>query len=581
MSNPNLKPAPAAVRDEFDPIAMEVFSNRLLSITEEMGNTLIRSSFSSNIKERKDCSVALFDAAGRLVVQAAHIPVHLGSLSGAVGSVLENYRPEDLHEGDAFISNDAYLAGGSHAPDITIVTPIFWDGRLRFFAANIGHHSDIGGAVPGSTAHDLRTVWAEGLRLPTTRIMSRGGINEELIHLIAHNTREPDNRIHDLHAQIATNERGEKLMHELIAASSLAEVEQSVADIMLYTERRLRARLARLPDTTGTFTEYMDDDGLGGDPVPITATVQVKGDQIFVDFAGTGPQARGAFNVPRNALLASVYFAVKAMLDPDLMPNNGMFEPITVTAPEGTILNPAFPAAVGGRAMTAQHVAGAVVGALCQLLPAGQGMASCNDVLPAMVFSGPSRTGKGTFVYLETIGGGAGGRASGDGMDGVQVHITNTSNLPAEAMEIEYPLMVEEYALVQDSGGAGKFRGGMGIARQIRSLDDSLVCAVRCDGARFGAAGLQGGLEGRPARAFQNYGRADEQPLPAKISGLPLKKGQSVRLETPGGGGLGAVVERPAELLAADLRGGKISRAQALADYGADRVARAEQAGRA
>jgi N-methylhydantoinase B len=558
----------AATAAEFDPIAMEVFSNRLLSITEEMGNTLIRSAFSSNIKERKDCSVAIFNANGYLVVQAAHIPIHLGSLAGGVRSVLQTYAVDELQPGDAFISNDAYLAGGSHAPDITIVTPVFWEGTLQFFVACIGHHTDVGGAVPGSTAHNLKTVWEEGLRLPTMRIMQDGAINRELIHMIAHNTREPENRVHDLHAQIATNERGVKLLHELLRITGLDEIKSSVAAILAYTERRLRNTLRQLPRGPVTFTELMDDDGLGGDPVPITVTIKVVEDQIHVDFAGSGAQARGAFNVPENALRASVYFAVKTMLDPELMPNNGMFEPITVSAPEGTILNPAFPAAVGGRAMTAQHAAGAVVGALCQLLPPEKSMASCNDVLPAMVFSGPSKERRGTFVYLETLGGGAGGRAAGDGMDGIQVHITNTSNLPAEALEIEYPLLVEEYALVNDSGGAGAFRGGMGIARQVRSLDDRLVCAVRCDGTRFGAAGMYDGQEGRTARTYLNYLQADGKALPGKVSGLALLQGQSVRLETPGGGGLGDPRKRPVELLAADLRGEKVSVAQAQKDYG-------------
>ncbi|OZI25015.1 MULTISPECIES: hydantoinase B/oxoprolinase family protein [Bordetella] len=561
--------------DVFDPIEMEVFSNRLLSITEEMGNTLIRSSFSSNIKERKDCSVALFDAAGRLVSQAAHVPVHLGSLSGGIEAVLRRYGHAGIRPGDAFLCNDAYLAGGTHAPDITVVTPVFHEGQLRFFAANIGHHTDVGGAVPGSTSHHLKTVWEEGLRLPAMRIVREGELDMDLLEMIAHNTREPDNRMHDIRAQIATNEKGARLILELVQQSGLQAVLSAIEGILQYTERRLRNRIAQLPDGTATFTERMDDDGMGGDPVVIQATVQARDGQLHVDFTGTGKQARGAFNLPQSALHASVYFAVKAMLDPELMPNNGMFQPIVITAPEGTITNPRFPAAVGARVTTAQRVAGTVIGALGQLLPAGKAMASCNDVMPSMLFSGPLRDGKGTFVYLETLGGGAGGRAQGDGMDGIQVHVTNTSNLPAEALEIEYPLLVEEYALVEDSGGAGRHRGGMGIARQIRSLDDRLTCSVRCDAALFGAAGLNGGQPGRTSYVVQNPGRADELRLPNKISGHPLPAGQSVRLETPGGGGYGTPGERDAAALRADLLGGKVSQAAALRDYGAALVQRA------
>ncbi|MGE8679884.1 MAG: hydantoinase B/oxoprolinase family protein [Achromobacter marplatensis] len=567
----------AAESDAFDPIEMEVFSNRLLSITEEMGNTLIRSSFSSNIKERKDCSVALFDAAGRLVAQAAHVPVHLGSLSGGIDAVLRRYGAAGIRPGDAFLCNDAYLAGGTHAPDITVVSPIFYDGVLRFFAANIGHHTDVGGAVPGSTSHHLKTVWEEGIRLPAMRIVRQGELDLDLLEMIAHNTREPDNRMHDIRAQIATNDKGARLMLELLRQSGLDTVLSAIDGILRYTERRLRNRIAQLPEGSVSFTERMDDDGMGGEPVVIQANVQARDGQLHVDFTGTGKQARGAFNLPASALRASVYFAVKAMLDPELMPNNGLFQPITISAPEGTITNPVFPAAVGARVTTAQRVAGTVIGALGQLLPPGRGMASSNDVMPSMLFSGPLRDGKGTFVYLETLGGGAGGRARGDGMDGIQVNVTNTSNLPAEALEIEYPLLVDEYALVNDTGGAGKYRGGMGIARQIRSLHDQLACTIRCDAALFGAAGLDGGLTGGTSRLIQNPGHADEQRLPNKISGHPLPAGVSVRLETPGGGGYGAPAERALADIRQDLLGGKVSRAAAERDYGSEKIVRALQ----
>lgn len=561
--------------DTFDPIEMEVFSNRLLSITEEMGNTLIRSSFSSNIKERKDCSVGLFDAAGRLIAQAAHVPMQLGSLSGGIDAALRRYGVEGIRPGDAFLCNDAYLAGGTHAPDITVVSPVFCDGVLRFFTANIGHHADVGGGVPGSTSHHFRTVWEEGIRLPIIRIMRQGELDLDLLEMIAHNTREPENRIHDIRAQIATNAKGARLLLELVQQAGLQTILSAIDGILAYTERRLRNRIAQLPEGTATFAERMDDDGIGGDPVVIQANVHARDGQLYVDFTGTGKQARGAFNLPASALHACVYFAVKTMLDPELMPNNGMFLPVTITAPEGTITNPRFPAAVGARMTTAQRVAGTVVGALGQLLPPGKAMASCNDVMPSMLFAGPQRNGKGTFVYIETLGGGAGGRARGDGMDGVQVHATNTSNLPAEALEIEYPLLVEEYGLVQDSGGAGKNRGGMGIARQIRSLNDEMTCTIRCDAALFGAAGLNGGLPGGASRLIQNAKRADEQPLPNKIANHPLAAGQSVRLETPGGGGYGNPSERGEAEIQRDLRDGKVSRKAAERDYGVERVARA------
>lgn len=257
-----------------DPVAMEVFSNRLLTVTEEMGSTLIRASFSPNIKERKDCSVALFDHHGRLISQAAHIPMHLGSLTGGVTTVLQHYSLDDLQEGDAFMCNDAYLAGGTHAPDITIVTPIFCEGRCAFFAANIAHHSDVGGSTPGSVTPTAKTVFEEGLRIPLVRVVRAGKLDDDLLSMVIHNSREPEDRLADLKVQISANERGRKLMLNLVSQVGLASLQQSVDDILLYTERRLRKHIADLPDGEASFLTYLDDDGFGGEPVAIRALLK-------------------------------------------------------------------------------------------------------------------------------------------------------------------------------------------------------------------------------------------------------------------------------------------------------------------
>lgn len=562
----------------FDPIAMEVFSNRLLSITEDMGNRLIRASFSPNIKERKDCSVAMFDRRGRLIAQAAHIPMHLGSLSGGVEAVLGVYGLQNIREGDVFICNDAYLAGGTHAPDITIVTPIFWEGECRFFAANIGHHSDVGGTNPGSVSPTARTVFEEGIRIPLVRIVRQGELDNDMMSLIIQNSREPEDRIADLKVQIASNERGSQLMLELLRQTGLAAVEQSIDDIVNYTSRRIRNRIAALKDGSGSHTCYLDDDGFGGAPVAIKATVTVAGDRLTVDFDGSGPQCRGSYNMPASAMAASVYYCVKTMLDPDLMANEGMFDAITIKTPEGTITNPSFPAAIGMRSNTAQRVSGAVIGAFAHFLPREKVMAAGNDAMPAMVLSGKSRRRAGTYVYVETIGGGGGARFSRDGADGIHVHITNSSNLPAEALENEYPLMVQEYALVPDSGGAGERRGGLGIVRQIAALDDNTFCYASSEGGTVPADGVFGAQRGVVSRIVRNHGTERQVSIPANQPRLELGAGESIRIETPGGGGFGAAARRSAQAVAADLRAGKISRAAALRDYGADKVAEAERA---
>ena len=559
-----------------DPIAMEVFSNRLLSITEDMSNTLIRSSFSTNIKERRDCSVALFDGRGRLIAQGTQIPLHLGSLSGGVDAVLRACPTEKMREGDAFICNDPYLANGTHLPDVTIVTPVFCEGQVEFFAANIGHHSDIGGAVPGSIAGGSRSIFEEGLRLPVIRIVRAGELDVDLLNLIACNTRDPEERSLDLRVQIATNERGAQAARALARQMGLAAVRQAIDDILSYTRRRLRRRIGELKDGEYSFTNHLDDDGMGGDPVPITVTVRVAGDKLHVDFAGSGPQARGAMNIPLNALQASVYYAVKALLDPELLPNAGLFDAVTIDAPLGTIVNPRPPSAVGARSITCQKVAGAIFGAFRGVLPRERVMASGNDVVPAIVYSGELTRREGYYVYLETLGGGSGARYDSDGMDAVHVHMTNTSNLPVEALENEYPLLVDEYALVTDSGGAGRERGGLGIARQIRAIVPRTIFSVRSDSHTVGVpSGVFGGFDGRRARLVRNPGRPDEELLFSKVARIEMKVGDSMRIETPGGGGYGPPAERALNALAADLRSGKVTRAAAERDYGAEKVAAA------
>jgi N-methylhydantoinase B len=541
-----------------DPIAMEVFSNRLLTITEEMGNTLIRSSFSTNIKERKDCSVGLFDKHGRLVAQASHIPLHLGSLRGSVQALLKRFPLDTIRPGTAYISNDPYLAGGTHTPDISIVTPMFADGELRFFAANIAHHSDVGGSVPGSVSANARTVFEEGIRLPPILIVEDGKVREDLLDLIAQNTREPEERVLDIRVQLATNDQGNAALGGLIRQMGIDAVEQAVDDILAYTARRLQMRIDALGDARGTFTSHLDDDGTGGDPVPVTTTVWVENGNLVVDFAGTGPQARGGLNVSASALAATVFYAAKALLDPELMPNEGMMQSIEIRAEEGLIVNARFPAATGARSITCQKIARSIFGAFREILPADRLMASGFDDLPTMVFSAAHAKRAGTYVYLETIGGGGPATGRTDGMNAVQVHVTNTSNLPIEALENEYALRVDEYALVERSGGAGKFRGGLGIARQITSLQDGTIFSARSDGQKHPATGVAGGGDGKPARLYLNYGQAGQEALSSKVTHLTLNYGDNVRIETGGGGGLGDPAKRPEQAVRHDLENGFI-----------------------
>jgi N-methylhydantoinase B len=556
---------------------MEIFTNRLLSITENMAINMMRASFSTQIKERRDFSVGLFDAAGRLLAQGTHIPLHLGSLMGSMQAVLETYPVVEMVEGDAFICNDPYLAGGTHLPDISVVTPIFIDGAVKAFAANIGHHSDVGGAVPGSTSAKSATIFAEGIRIPPVRVTRGGTVDHDLIRLISANSRLPEERRLDLNVQISVNLKGGAAAKSLFLRMGLDNVDQAIDDVLDYTNRRLRRRIADLKHGRYSFTTQLDDDGNGGEPVPISVTAAVTEDQLHFDLTGTGAQARGALNVSPSALKATIYYCVKALLDPELMPNSGMFGAITVEAPLGSIANPIHPAACGARSITCQKIAGAVFGAFRDLLPKDRIIASSNDVLPSMSFSGTREGGNDLYVCGEAIGGGGGARSEKDGMDAVHVHVTNSLNLPTEALENEFPLLVEEYGLVQDSGGAGRHRGGLGIARQVRVLHDGTIFSARSDSHKKGAEGVLGGLEGGRGTLTRNPGRPDQETLPSKVAHVVLRAGDSMRLETPGGGGFGPPTQRAPAALANDLRDGVVSPAAALRDYGEDLIEEARR----
>ena len=377
--------------------------------------------------------------------------------------------------------------------------------------------------------------------------------------LIIQNTREPEDRLLDLKVQIATNNLGAIRLTNLIENMGIENLNQAVEDLLAYTDRRTRALISKLKNGEQSFTTWMDDDGVAGEKLPLTATVKVFGDKLELDFTGSGPQSRGAYNIMTTGVMATVAYAIKALLDPELPANEGLFNSISFSAPKGTIVNPMFPAAVGARTTTCQKLSGAIFGAFAQLLPVEKTMASCHDVLAGMVFSGKSRKHDGTYVYLETIGGGNGARYNSDGMDGTHCHITNSLNMPVEAVENEYPLLVKEYTLIPNSGGAGEYRGGMGVAREIVILEDGTTFSGRADSYKTSALGHRGGREGGNCRIVLNFGTKEEQVMAPKQRLLTLQKGDSIRMETPGGGGFGKPKDRNQNLLAQDIIDGRIT----------------------
>ncbi len=555
-----------------DPIALEILHNGLRSVTDETYIALMKSAYSTNIKERNDHSTAIFDAAGDLVVQADNsLPIHLGSLQGLVTALLAKHRPETMAPGDIFVANDPHVAGGSHLPDINMAMPVFADGRVVCFVANIAHHADVGGMSPGSMAGGMSEIYQEGLRIPVIRLFRAGALVEDVLDLLLLNQRVPEERRGDYFAQVAACRLGERRLQELVGRHGTDTLTQAFADIIDRTEARMRQALDGLPDGTWRFEDVMDDDGLGTRDIPIRLAITVGGRgndrRIRFDFAGTGDQVRGNINCTLNATQAAVQYCLKALLDPEIPNNAGVMRLVELSAPDGSIVNAAFPAAVAARLNTGQRVVDAIIGALAPVLPQAA-VAAANGANTTAVFYGVDPRRGRPYVYLETLGGGFGGRASKDGKDGVQVHLTNTSNLPVEAIETEYPLLVESYGLVEDSGGAGRQRGGLGLRRIVRPVGP--VATFSGQGERFVHRpwGLFGGAPGATGR-YLKRGPAGDAALDTKPSAVTLTPDDAVVIETPGAGGYGPPAERDPAAVAEDRASGKFSPAYLAAHYGA------------
>ena len=541
-----------------DPITLEVLSSALRSIVDENFIALMKSAYSTNIKERHDHSTAICDARGRLIVQAEmSLPIHIASMTGLMEAILAKFRPEDIQEGDVFVANDPHVAGGTHLPDVNFAAPVFVDGSILAFICNIAHHADIGGMAPGSMAGGMSEIYQEGLRIPVVRLFRRGVLQEDILDILLLNARIPDERRGDYYAQIAACQLGVRRLLEAAVSYPPDLMTRAFDQIIEGTHRRMRQGIAGIPDGVYSFEDVMDDDGLGTVDIPIKLKVTVSGDRAVFDWRGSAPQVRGNINLPSNATRAAVAYSLKALLDPDIPNNQGVIDCCEIVTERGTIVDCVEPAPVAARANTSQRLIDMIIGALAPALPEAAVGAS-NGANTTAVFSGVDpRTGR-PYIYFETLGGGFGGRNDRDGKDGVQVHITNTSNLPIEAIETEYPLRVESYGFIQDSGGAGHHRGGGGLRRVISPLDH--VCTFNGAGERFRNSpwGVFGGEPGRPGRVVRRRG-GQEQLLDGKPSGVSVSPEEQIVVETPGSGGYGSPEERSAELVESDLRSGKFS----------------------
>jgi N-methylhydantoinase B len=561
-----------ARKAKLDPITVEIVSNGLRSIADETFVALMKSAYSTNIKERRDHSTVICDRRGRLVVQAeASLPIHIASMTGLMQHLLAEFC-DDIAEGDVFIANDPHVAGGTHLPDINMAVPVFHKKALAGFMCNIAHHADVGGMVPGSMAGGMSEIYQEGIRLPVVKLFRKGKLQQDLLDIILLNVRIPRERRGDYFAQIAACRLGERRMHEIFASYGPATMLAAYDEIISRTEKRMRAAIAKIPDGRYSFTDVMDDDGMGNSDIPIALRIDVKGDRIRFDFSGTSKQVTGNINVTLNATQAAVCYTIKSLLDPDVPNNQGMLDIPEIVAEQGSLLNATFPAPVAARANTCQRIVDVIIGALAPALP-DQAVGAANGANTTAVFSGiDPRTGS-SYLYLETLGGGFGGRATKDGTDGVQVHITNTSNLPVESIEMEYPLLVESYGLVEDSAGPGKHRGGMGLRRAIRPIDHSCIFNGALERAVHQPWGIFGGGRGGSGRFLLAGPGGARRQLPTKPNGVTVNADQTIVLESPGAGGYGPVSERSLEAIERDRASGKFSEGYIAKHYGPPRAA--------
>lgn len=529
-----------------DPVLVEVVGSALSTIVEEMSETLVKAAYSPNIKERRDCTASLFDAEGQAVAQdEGGSPLHLGSLMGIVSALRERFTPEQIQPGDVFIGNDPYTGGGSHLPDIVLAAPIFVDGELAAWAATLAHHADFGDR---GHAH----IFQEAIRIPPVHLVKAGEKQDELLQLILLNCQVPEERVADLRAQEAALRVAITRYRELCARYG-RETVQAIGDELLdYTERRTRSAISEFPDGEYAFEDRFDCPELD-DELTLRIRIVVRGDEMLFDFAGNPPQVRASVNVVWTGLYAAVYYTIKTLIDPDIAPNAGLYRPVTIEAPEGSIINCSAPAAVNGRSETAQRIVDLIEGALASAVPERVTGAS-NGANTGVHFSGHDAVRGRDFVYLETIGGGSGARFNKDGLDGVQVHMTNTSNLPVESLESEYPLMVEAYEFIEDSGGVGEHRGGMGIRRRIRVEAPDVHFWLDTSRQKSQPWGLFGGGPGGSSRCDLS-----EDTRPIDHGYTVMQPGQWASIETAGAGGYGDPGRRSEERIATDLRDGRIS----------------------
>ncbi|ALL00945.1 N-methylhydantoinase B/acetone carboxylase, alpha subunit [Pyrodictium delaneyi] len=537
-----------------DKITVEVIRHAAIFTAEEMGIVLRNTAFSPNIRDRLDYSCAVLAPSGELVAQAEHIPVHLGSMPVGVRNMVEALERNgvSLGPGDVAVSNDPYITG-THLNDVMVLKPVYVDGVLVAYVANKAHHVDVGGLIPGGIGAGVRSLREEGLVIPPVKIVENGRLREDIVRLIESNVRTPRYLRGDLMAQLAALNTGEKRVQELARRYGVETLLEAWEEILSYTERYTRTILRSLAkERTGVYTaeDYVELES--GELAKIRVRLEISPERIVADFTGTARQVEEPLNAVYGVTVAATTYAIKAVIDPDMPMNSGFYRVVEIRAPRGTLVNPVPPAPVGGgNVETSQRIADVVLRALAEAFPGRVPAASCGTMSNLLL------GGKG-WAFYETIGCGSGGRPCCDGVDGVHTNMTNTLNTPIEVAEAEYPLLFRAYELRPDSGGPGRNRGGLGIVRAVTVLEDDVTVTVYAERHQLRPWGLEGGGAGAPFRSYVIRAGGEKVELPPKAT-LRLGRGDTVYVETPGGGGYGDPCERPRELVERDIEDGKVS----------------------
>lgn len=549
-----------------DPIRLEVIRNALVAASEEMSITIWRTSRSTVVREILDFSTAVFDANGNNIAQSARIPVHLNSMSDCLRTILDRFIPlEQWQDGDVIVTNDPY-SGGQHLPDIQTFRPVFVDGKRVAIVGTLCHHVDVGGGAAGSYYAAATEVFHEGIRIPPLRLVDKGVLNSGVFEMLLHNVRQPDETRGDLNAQIAALGIGERAVARMARKYGSESLEAAMGAILDGSEAMMRAALKALPDGEASFVELVDDDGQSEVPITLAVKITKRGDTIALDFAGSSPQVRGPVNNTPAMTCSAVYYALLAAMGGDIPANSGCYRPVTVELPEGSVVNAVFPAPVAGRMVVNHRIATAVFGALAGIMPQ-RIPAAYYAISYVYALQTTNRQGK-RQVYFDIEVGGWGGHAGGDGASALSCGLHNNTNAPIEMVEAKYPVTFTRYGLIPDSGGAGQFRGGLGLVREWRLDAAEGSLSTNFERFRHAPYGIKGGAPGSLSRTTVTHPDGSTVSLRSKVSGIPLMRGDVVTIETSGGGGYGDPAARDPQRLARDLAEGLVTPDGAASLYG-------------